>query len=361
MSSLMKLILPRPEARVQSGSQDSAVFNAMAKIFIDSDNNPETFLKENNLYEPLVTGKFGKARDPYLAYIAYTKGFCDDELIGITNDNSMLKHQARYLMKHHQPELWVQVLVHDSVHRRALIDCRDPSPFSDNCNLQNLLLLTSIRTDKEKVIGSINKLQNYNTGEIAEIATDHGLSTVSMQWLSMVSSRVSPPFTMVWTMQTRPTSVSRLAKAQLDGLRIKDAIDSYIKAEDPSNFAEVIEILSHTRKHDDLVRFLQMPHKTFREPKINTVLAYAYAKTDHLHEMEDFLAMTNVADILEVGEKCFEDKLYQAAKLLFTSISNWAHLATALIYLGKNQAAVESARKARNTQYIHSFKASILN
>jgi clathrin heavy chain len=67
---------------------------------------------------------------------------------------------------------------------------------------------------------------------------------------------------------------SRLAKAQLDGLRIKDSIgdyctfdflllfgvnlmpiDSYIKAKDPSNFAEVIEI---AEKHDDLVRHLQM-------------------------------------------------------------------------------------------------------
>jgi clathrin heavy chain len=62
--------------------------------------------------------------------------------------------------------------------------------------------------------------------------------------------------------------------------------------------------------------------------------------------MEDFLGMTNVADILEVGEKCFEDELYQAAKLLFQSISNWARFATTLIYLGENQAAVESARKA---------------
>jgi len=93
-----------------------------------------------------------------------------------------------------------------------------------------------------------------------------------------------------------------------------------------------------------------MARKTLREPKIDTELAYAYAKTDRLHDMEDFLGMTNVADILEVGEKCFEDELYQAAKLLFTSISNWARLATTLIYLGENQAAVESARKAGNTQ-----------
>jgi clathrin heavy chain len=137
--------------------------------------------------------------------------------------------------------------------------------------------------------------------------------------------------------------------------------DSYIKAEDPSNFAEVIEISNHAGKHDDLVRFLQMARKTLREPKIDTELAYAYAKTDRLHDMEDFLSMTNVADILEVGEKCFEDELYQAAKLLFTSISNWARLATTLIYLGENQAAVESARKAGNTQYVYSLKALILN
>ncbi|KAJ3967704.1 hypothetical protein EV361DRAFT_871430, partial [Lentinula raphanica] len=44
----LKLILPWLEARVQTGSQDPAVYNAMAKIYIDSNNNPEAFLKENN-------------------------------------------------------------------------------------------------------------------------------------------------------------------------------------------------------------------------------------------------------------------------------------------------------------------------
>jgi clathrin heavy chain len=74
------------------------------------------------LYEPLVVGKFCEARDPYLAYIAYAKGFCDEELIAITNDNSMFKQQARYLVKRRVPELWAQVLVPDNMHRRQLID-----------------------------------------------------------------------------------------------------------------------------------------------------------------------------------------------------------------------------------------------
>lgn len=45
----LKLILPWLEARVQQGSQDPAVFNALAKIYIDSNSNPEQFLKENNV------------------------------------------------------------------------------------------------------------------------------------------------------------------------------------------------------------------------------------------------------------------------------------------------------------------------
>jgi clathrin heavy chain len=45
----LKLILPWLKARVQSRSQDLAVFNAMAKIYIDSNSNPEVFLKENNI------------------------------------------------------------------------------------------------------------------------------------------------------------------------------------------------------------------------------------------------------------------------------------------------------------------------
>jgi clathrin heavy chain len=60
--------------------------------------------------------------DIYLAYIVYAKGFCDDELIAITNDNSMFKQQVCYLLKRRQPELWAQVLVSDNLHRRQLID-----------------------------------------------------------------------------------------------------------------------------------------------------------------------------------------------------------------------------------------------
>lgn len=51
----------------------------------------------------------------------------------------------------------------------------EPSPFNENKNLQNLLMLTAIRSDKGKVVNYVKILERYNVNEITEIAIDHGL------------------------------------------------------------------------------------------------------------------------------------------------------------------------------------------
>lgn len=43
--------------------------------------------------------------------------------------------------------------------------------------------------------------------------------------------------------------------------------------------------------------------------------------------------------------------MYDAAKILFTSISNWALLASTLVKLNDYQAAIDCARKANSTKY----------
>ncbi|CAD6563669.1 MAG: hypothetical protein CYPHOPRED_000018 [Cyphobasidiales sp. Tagirdzhanova-0007] len=397
----LKLILPFLEAKIAAGQQEPALYNAIAKIYIDSNNNPEAFLKENNIYDPLVVGKYCEKRDPYLAYIAYAKGFCDQELIAITNENSMFKHQARYLVKRRQLDLWTSVLRQNNIHKRQLIDqvvatavpesidpedvsvtvkaffaadlpgeliellekiVLEPSAFNENANLKKLLLLTAIRSDKGRVMGYIDKVEGFDVMEIADIAIEnqlfeeaftlfkkHNMHLEAMNVLVEYIVSIDRAYQYANKVNVPPVW-SRLGKAQLDGLRIKEAIDSYIKAGDPNNYAEVIETAERAGKHDDMVRYLQMARKTLREPKIDTELVVAYAKTDRISDMEEFLAMTNVADLLTAGEHAFEANLYEAAKLLFSSISNWARLATTLIYLGENQSAVDAARKAGNTQ-----------
>lgn len=408
----LKLIMPWLKKQIESGSEDQALYNAMAKISIDSNQNPEAFLKENNLYDPLIVGKYCEKRDPYLAYIAYAKGFCDAELIAITNDNSMYKHQARYLVLRREPGLWASVLKEDNVHRRALIDqvtavavpestnpedvsttvkafmaadlphelikllepiVLQPSAFSDNRSLKNLLMLTAIRTDKAKVTGYIERLSGYDVDEIAKIAIDHGLFEEAFQIYSRAGQNTDAMDVLVEHIVSidraqhfanklnLPEIWSRLGKAQLDGLRVKDAMDSYVRAEDPSNFEEVIEIAERAGREEELIRYLQMARKLTREPKVDTEYAYCLAKAHRLSDMEEFLSMTNVADVLHVGEKCFNDGLYEASRLLFSSVSNYARLATTLVYLNDFPGAIEAARKAGNTSVWKQMHAACLN
>ena len=116
----------------------------------------------------------------------------------------------------------------------------EPSPFSDNKNLQNLLLLTAIRADKGKVVGYINKLQNYDADDIARIATEHDLyeealtiykkhENHTMAMNVLVEHIVSIDRGLEYAIKVNEPAVwSRLAKAQLDGLRIKDAVGTYL-------------------------------------------------------------------------------------------------------------------------------------
>lgn len=397
----LKLLLPFLEATLASGNQQQAVYNALAKIYIDSNNNPEKFLKENDMYDPLVVGKYCEKRDPNLAYISYRKGQNDLELINITNENGMYKAQARYLLERADLEIWSFVLNGNNVHRRSLIDqvistavpestepekvsvavkafldadlpaeliellekiILEPSPFSDNGSLQNLLMLTAAKADKGRLMDYIHQLSAYNGEEIANMCISVGLFEEAFEIYKKEDNHTAATHVLVEHIVSidraqeyaerveLPEVWSKVAKAQLDGLRIGDAIESYIRAEDPSNHIEVIDIATHAGKDEELIKYLRMARKTQREPAVDTALAFSYARLDQLSELEDFLHMSNVADVEVSGDKAYEEGYHQAAKIFFTSISNWAKLATTLVHLEDYQAAVECARKANSVK-----------
>ena len=51
---------------------------------------------------------------------------------------------------------------------------------------------------------------------------------------------------------------------------------------------------------EDLVRYLQMARKKARETFVETELAFAYAKTNRLAELEEFISAPNHAQIQAV-------------------------------------------------------------
>ena len=94
----LRLLTQFLEHLVSEGSQDVHVHNALGKIIIDSNNNPEHFLTTNPYYDSRVVGKYCEKRDPTLAVVAYRRGQCDDELINVTNKNSLFKLQSRFVI-----------------------------------------------------------------------------------------------------------------------------------------------------------------------------------------------------------------------------------------------------------------------
>ena len=79
-------MLPWLESRVHEGEEEPATHNALAKIYIDSNNNPERFLRENQYYDSRIVGRYCEKRDPHLACVAYERGQCDEELIKVCKE-----------------------------------------------------------------------------------------------------------------------------------------------------------------------------------------------------------------------------------------------------------------------------------
>merc|ERR1719248_267306 len=149
-----------------------------------------------------------------------------------------------------------------------------------------------------------------------------------------------------------------LGKAQLGQQMVPEAISSFIKANDASEYVAVINAADVSGSHSELATYLVMGRKKVKESHVDTSLIYAYAKSGQFAQLEEFISAPNVGKIQDVAERCYGEAMYEAAKILFNSISNFARLATCLMHLGEHQAAVDAARKANSTRTWKEVNAS---
>lgn len=66
----------------------------------------------------------------------------------------------------------------------------------------------------------------------------------------------------------------------------------------------ILLIISSTENWEDLVKYLQMARKKARETFVETELVYAYAKTNRLADLEEFVSGPNHANITQVMQVC---------------------------------------------------------
>ncbi len=139
----------------------------------------------------------------------------------------LFKNEARYLVRKQSSELWAQVLAEENQYRRQLVDqvvqtalnetndaeevsvtvkafmqadlrselievlekiVLDNIAFCENKNLQNLLIITAIKGDPERVMEYVNRLENYDAEDIARVAVDGGLYEEAFTVYKKVSS-----------------------------------------------------------------------------------------------------------------------------------------------------------------------------
>lgn len=409
------------EVRIQQGNQEPATHNAIGKIYITLNREPLNFLANNQFYEPKVLGAFCEKLDPHLAFVAYkqAKGECDDELIKVTMDNGLYKDLARYLVERQDLELWTRVLkpegfaegdpeppsrryLLDQVVQTALPETKNPdevsstvkafmqcdlpgeliellerivlqgSDFSDNKNLQNLLILTAIRANQEKVMEYINRLDNFDGPDIAKIAAseNHGLfeealtiyikfgkTTTGEEQQQHHIAAMEVIVDLIKDMDRAKefaervnlnTVWSKLGKAQLSTNNVSESIAAYIKAGDADDYHLVIAAAENENNHEDLVTYLKMCRKSIKEKVLDTQLIYSLARINRLSELEEVISVANVAKIDETGERCFNEGMFEAAKILFANINNNAKLSLCFVKLEQYREAVDAATKANS-------------
>ncbi|PON85444.1 Clathrin, heavy chain [Trema orientale] len=234
--------------------------------------------------------------------------------------------------------------------------------FSGNFNLQNLLILTAIKADPSRVMDYINRLDNFDGPAVGEVAVEAQLYEEAVAIFKKFNLNVQAVNVLLDNIRSIERAVefafrveedavwSQVAKAQLREGLVSDAIESFIRADDATQFLDVIRAAEDANVYPDLVRYLLMVRQKTKEPKVDSELIYAYAKTDRLAEIEEFILMPNVANLQNVGDRLYDEALYEAAKIIYAFISNWAKLAITLVKLKQFQNAVDAARKANSTK-----------
>lgn len=122
------------------------------------------------------------------------------------------------------------------------------SDFADNKSLQNLLILTAIRSDQTRVMDYINRLNNYDGDELAKLALegDANLFDEALCIYKKFNMPVKAILVIIEKMDNikmateyaektnKPEVWSELGIAQLDRQNTSAAIEAFIKANDPN-------------------------------------------------------------------------------------------------------------------------------
>jgi len=399
----IKILLEMLESKVADGVTDADVHSGLAMVYTDLNINAEHFLLTNVYYDSRVVGPFCEKRDPYLAYVAYRRGVCDSELFELCLRHQLYKELSKYLVDREDSDLWAKALNPNNQHRKLIIDqvtnvalmeVKEPekvastikafleaqmpeiliqllekltldsssSSFARNQNLQNLLILTSMKTDKKRVPELIRRLDNYAGDEIATIAIEselydeayliyHKMERYDLAVGVLVDHVQDLKRAEEYAMKNDlPAVWSRLGLAQVEAGKITEGINSIMKAQDFTIYEKVINASIESGNDKDfeaVVKYLKLARNKVQDVRaVDTEIVYALCRTKRLPELEEFVKRPHAANLDDVTERCLDDENWLAARFMCKLTKNFAKLAAVYVHMGDLEEALKYAKQA---------------
>lgn len=393
------------DKRIAEGNTQKEVHDSLAKLVIDFDRNPEKFLMEDRFYDVKEIGRYAESRDPHLAFVAYRRdiGTCDEEIIDLTNKNSLYRLQSKYLVERQSKELWARVLDNKNTHKAAVVEqvvssslpesksveevsatvqafitadlpeelmgllekiVLHSNEFSGYKKLQTLLITTAMRTDKSRVMDYINRLDNYEANEIIKFALNpqFGLYEEAFVVLKKTKQNVEAMQVLLNNINSIPRAAdfaektnlpeiwSILGRAYLEREEFNQSIDCFIKAKDSSAVEDLIYLNRKINNHQKLIEFFEMAQQTKKDVVIDNEYIYCLAKLNRNNDIENFTNGSNSADLAKTGDRLYAEGLFEAAKILYFKLKANSKIASCLVRLNQYSQALEYAKKANNTK-----------
>ena len=162
--------------------------------------------------------------------------------------------------------------------------------FKNNRNLQNLLILTAIKADKTKVMGYVHKLENYDGQDIAKIAVSSELFEEAFEIYKKAKLNANAIRVLIENIQdvarsqqfaesiNDPEVWSLLGTSQLRLGLVTKSIESFLRANDPTTYYDVISAAEQSGNFEELIPYLRMARKKIQDSHIDTELIYSFAQ-----------------------------------------------------------------------------------
>eukprot|EP00770_Monocercomonoides_exilis_P002715 MONOS_2699.1-p1 / transcript=MONOS_2699.1 / gene=MONOS_2699 / organism=Monocercomonoides_exilis_PA203 / gene_product= Clathrin heavy chain A / transcript_product= Clathrin heavy chain A / location=Mono_scaffold00057:11535-18612(-) / protein_length=2194 / sequence_SO=supercontig / SO=protein_coding / is_pseudo=false len=225
--------------------------------------------------------------------------------------------------------------------------------------LQNLLLVCAIRAESPKVLDYVKLLNNYDASDVAKhamraqmyevayaVLTKAGLFEKAVMLLLNEMDNIDRAEELAKECNTRECWAP-VARALLEKGLAERAVDAFCAINDASEHKRVVPLCKQLGLHAVLAKYLRMA-RPLGNRELDTELLCTLARADLLAELEETVTTPTAADIPAAAETCFEEKLYLAARILFSATNNYSRLAITLLRLHEYPAAVDAARRARH-------------